>query len=130
MLQHVLQTRRAQTRVDRHPHDAAQHQRVDQVNMLGTVAEHHGDAIALYDALLAEPRLPLRDVRHGLAARDRAIVEIQEGSRRIGSQTVRQQRRAVEFVVRMTIWSIFRIPIHKVSCLKSVNGLFISARGA
>jgi len=99
VLQQIFEARRTQLRIDGHPHEPAQVQRVDQMNMLGTVAEHHGDAIALHETVLAKPALQSRDLPGGLFAGDRAILEMHDGARRIAAQSCCKQRRTVEFVV-------------------------------
>jgi hypothetical protein len=82
------------------------------VDMGRTVAEHNRDAVACDEAVLPKPTLQLRDAPSGFGIGDHPVVEVQKSRFGRSVKTGRDQRRAVQRVVRMTLGEILGVSVH------------------
>ena len=112
MTEQILESRAPQFRIHRHPNETAHNQRVDQVNMRRSVAEHHGDAVSCDKSMLVEPALQLRDTLRGFGTSDRMVVQMKNRSARRLAQAGQDQWRAIQPIVRITLREIVGVSVH------------------
>ena len=112
MLQQVTDAGRLQTHVDRHPHHAAQHQRVDQRHVVKAVLEHQRDAVAAADTARGEALLHGRDAHRHIGERRFAAVEDDQGALAVFKQAFEQQRDDVELVVAAAGREVVCVAMH------------------